>query len=68
MMEVNKNTESGKASGKTPCYTPEELAREAYKITHEAAPPDVPRWEELHRVERSYLIKFAAQIVKLVSV
>lgn len=39
-----------------------ELAKEVYKTLHEDAPPDVQTWEQLHRVERDYLVKFTREI------
>jgi hypothetical protein len=48
-------------------YTPEYLAKKAYETTHEEAPPDVPRWQDLSRIETNYLIKFTAQIQELIS-
>jgi len=40
----------------------EELAIAAYKRTHKDAPADVPKWEDLHDVERKFLIEFAGQV------
>lgn len=39
-----------------------ELAKEVYEDLHEDAPPDVQTWEQLHPVERNYLIKFTREV------
>jgi hypothetical protein len=43
----------------------QDLAKTAYRDTHLTAPPDVPTWEQLHRVERDYLVKFTRKIVEI---
>lgn len=42
-----------------------EVAKLAYKETHKDAPPDVPRWEQLHRVERDFLVEFTETVIVL---
>lgn len=50
---------------RTPKNKFQEIAKEAYEETHITAPPDVPTWNQLHQVERDYLVKFAETVLKM---
>jgi len=41
------------------------IAIMTYKKTHEDAPADVPRWEDLHEVERKFLIEFTKVAIEI---
>lgn len=39
-------------------------AKDAFDAIQDDAPLDVPRWADLHEVERRHLIKFAARLLE----
>lgn len=41
------------------------IAQRAYDNTHENAPVDVPNWNRLEQVERTYLTRFAKEVIRL---
>jgi hypothetical protein len=43
--------------------TMREVAEQAFRRINDDAPADVPTWEQLHRVEREHLVRFARAVL-----
>lgn len=39
------------------------IAQRAFQRINDDAPADVPTWEQLHRVERDHLVRFARAVL-----